>query len=226
MADQSLIATATQRPGGKGVFYRAPLGTDVPEDSVVALPAACKDHGYVGDSGIVQSTSRDTQKKKALGGVTVKNLQNDYTQTYQVTLLESKNAETLRTVVGDDNVEVDANGYPIKVTHTKTQLPVSMFVIDTIDDEGLLHRDVIERGQITTVGDVTKVHTDTISYQITIEVFETDGHFTIELHEPPETPAGLDAPADPEPEPPTGGAGSGGGELDTDPDAAPDPDGV
>ncbi|MBJ8342777.1 IPT/TIG domain-containing protein [Antrihabitans sp. YC3-6] len=214
MADSANVSVATPRPGGVGVFYRAPLGTTAPTDAIASLSNLFKDHGYVGESGIVNSASRDVQKKKSFGGATVATLQNDYTETYQVTLLEDKNAETLRTVFGDSNVEVDEDGFPIKVRHNKSILPKSFYVVDTIDGEGMLQRDLIEIGQVTTVGDITKVHTDTVEYTLTIECFENaDGDTVVELREPPSgsssavpTVTGVT---------PTGNFGTAGGQLRT-----------
>ena len=192
MADSTLVSTPTPRPGGAGVFYRAPLGTTVPTTVSAVLGVEFEDHGYVGESGIINAASRDVQKKKAFGGATVATLQNDYTETYQVVLLEDKNAATLRTVFGAGNVEVDVDGYPIKVHHNKAILPKSVYVVDTIDGEGRLQRDVIEIGQVTTVGDITKVHTDTVEYTITIECFENaDGDNVVELREPAADASGV-----------------------------------
>lgn len=191
MADSALVSVATPRPGGVGVFYRAPLGSAIPTTVSSVLGPEYKDHGYIGDAGITNAASRDVQKKKAFGGATVATLQNDYTETYQVVLLEDKNAATLRTVFGDANVETDVDGYPVKVRHNKAILPKSVYIVDTIDGAGRLQRDVIEVGQVTTVGDIKKVHTDTVEYTITIECFENaDGDNVVELREPAEAAAG------------------------------------
>lgn len=167
MADVSVAA-----PRVTGTFFRAPLGTTAPTDAVSPLGVQFADHGNVGESGIVRSVSRDVQKKKNFGGATVATLQNDYTETYQLTLLDDFNGTVLRTVFGDDNVIINVDGFPEVVDSTKTVLPRSLFVIDTLDGEQRLKRKVLFEAQVTTVGDITEVHTDTVEYQLTIEVFE------------------------------------------------------
>lgn len=184
MGDTTNVAVASSRPGGVGVLFRAQRGAPKPPNAFATPDPKFKDLGFVGDSGIVIARARDVQKKKALGGATVKTMQTDFTCTYKIVLLEDRNAEVLRTIAGDDNVEVDNDGFPIRVKHRKDPLPVSGWIVDTIDDQGALERDYIELGQITTVGDVTKVHTDTVQYEITIEVFEnSEGIYVDEMRD-------------------------------------------
>lgn len=185
MGDTTNVAVATSRPGGVGVLFRAQRGAPKPANAFATPDPKFKDLGFVGDSGIVIARARDVQKKKALGGNTVKTMQTDFTCTYKIMLLEDRNAEVLRTIAGDDNVIVDNDGFPIRVIHRKDPLPISSWIVDTIDDLGALGRDFIELGQITTIGDVTRVHTDTVQYEITIEVFEnSDGIYVDEMRDP------------------------------------------
>lgn len=186
MGDTTNVAVATSRPGGVGVLFRGKRGAPKPASAFAALDMTKYwDQGFVGDTGIVISRARDVQKKKALGGNTVKTMQTDFTCTYKIVLLEDRNANVLRTIAGDDNVIVDNDGFPIRVIHRKDPLPVCAWVIDTIDDQGALSRDFIELGQITTIGDVTRVHTDTVQYEITIEVFESStGVYVDEMRDP------------------------------------------
>ncbi|MBM4525181.1 hypothetical protein GS462_11240 [Rhodococcus hoagii] len=186
MGQQENVAVATSRPGGVGVLFRGRRGAPKPANAFANLDMTKYwDQGFVGETGIVISRSRDVQKKKSLGGAVVKTMQTDFTCTYKIVLLEDRNANVLRTIAGDDNVIVDQEGFPIRVKHRKDPLPVCTWVVDTIDDQGALGRDFIELGQITTIGDVTRVHTDTVQYEITIEVFEnSEGLYVDEMRDP------------------------------------------
>ncbi|SHU53908.1 phage tail tube protein [Mycobacteroides abscessus] len=160
-----------------GSVLVAPLGTAGPTDATAALPVAWVDLGYAGEDGFTESTKRDTKKKKAFGGATTKVLQTDFSATIKLKLQESLNAEVLKAVYGATNVTVTAasatHGAQVKVRKNKRKLPHLSWVIDTQDSElGAKYRNYIPDGQITELGDVTIVHTDTIEYEITIEAFE------------------------------------------------------
>lgn len=184
MADVSV-----SNPRSTGTFFRALPGAVAPTDAVSPLGNLFADHGNVGESGIVRSVARDVQKKKNFGGKTVATLQNDYTETYQLTLLDDYNGTVLKSVFGDDNVIINEDtGFPEVVDSSAAVLPRGMYVIDTLDGERRLKRKVLYDAQIITVGDITEVHTDTVEYQITIEVFEVvianKARFTREYRSP------------------------------------------
>ncbi|BDB58988.1 MULTISPECIES: IPT/TIG domain-containing protein [Rhodococcus] len=182
MADISVAA-----PRSTGTLFRAPIGTSLPTDAVTDLASVSplyEDLGDLGESGIARSISRDTQKKKAFGGHTVAILQNDYTETLQTTLLDDYNGSVLKSIFGDDNVIFDLDGFPTVVDSTKQVLPRCVWIADTLDNENRLKRLVVAEGQITTVGDHSLVHTDTVEYPITIEVFEKNARFVREYRSP------------------------------------------
>ena len=58
---------------------------------------------------------------------------------------------------------------------TKKKLPKLSWVIDSTDTElEAFYRNYIPIGQIMTLGDVVIVHTDTIEYEVELEVFEDE----------------------------------------------------
>lgn len=184
MADVANVYAAM--PKASGALAYAPLGSDLPTDATTALDAAFVDGGYIGEDGFTESIQRDTTKKKAFGGSTVKVLQTDFTATVTFRFLESLNADVLKAVWGDDNVTVDAG--KITVKKNKATLPHMSWVIDTIDGDASL-RSVIPNGQIISTGDVQIVHTDTIEYEVTIECFEDeDGNNILTYTDVPSTP--------------------------------------
>jgi hypothetical protein len=167
-------------PAVTGTLLRAPLGATAPTDAVTAPDAAFLDLGYIGEEGYVESNKRDTEKKKAFGGATVKILQKDFTATVKLSFLESTNAEVLKSVYGDDNVSIDGDDITIK--KNKIMLPHSAWIMDTIDESVGLIRSYIPDGQVISLDDIKRVHTDTIMYTIEIECFENeDGDNIIEF---------------------------------------------
>lgn len=160
-------------PRATGALFRAPIGSTAPTDASTVLDPEFVDLGYIGEDGFTESNARDTDKKKAFGGATVKVLQTDYTSTVQFAFMESVNGDVLRAVYGDDNVTIDDTSGEIEIKKNKMTLPRSMWVIDTVDGE-MFRRNFIPNGQITEVDDITLTHTDTITYTVTIEAFEDE----------------------------------------------------
>ncbi|WP_306365440.1 hypothetical protein [Nocardia sp. CC227C] len=182
MADSANVFVASPRPGGVGVFSRAPLGTALPTDAATALAVDYLDHGYLGEEGLVITTTRDTTDHKAFGGDTVATTQDNYDWMVKVILLEDGNLNVLKTTFGDDNV-TDSGGL-ITVKHNRIRLPRSVFVLDTIGDNGVLKRQVIPVGQVVSVGDITLVHTDLVRYELDVKAYpNTAGDNVIEYIE-------------------------------------------
>lgn len=165
-------------PGRNGVFFRGPIGAPLPKDAESELDQNFVDQGIVGEDGVTQSITRDTEDVKAYGGDIVYTLQTDYGEEFTVVVYESRNIETLKTVFGESNVdEVDGN---IVVRHNKAKLPRSSFIFDHEIDNGL-KRQVMEIGQVVSVGDIVNVHSDIVKYELTIKAFpNADGNVLIE----------------------------------------------
>ena len=171
----------SSNPGRAGVFYRAPLGATVPTSAIDQLDALYEDQGIVGEDGVAQAITRDTEDVKAYGGDTVYTLQTDYGQEFTVTVYESTNVPTLKTVFGDDNVTVDDEGN-ITVLHNKSRLPRSTVVFDHLIDQGV-KRQVAEQAQVVSVGDIVNVHTDIVKYELTIKLYpDVNGNVLVEYY--------------------------------------------
>lgn len=169
----------SSNPGRNGVMFRAPIGVELPADAVSELAEDFIDQGIVGEDGVTQAITRDTEDVKAYGGDVVYTLQTDFGEEFTVVMYESRNVELLKTVFGDDNVTDDGEGN-ITVLHNKTKLPRSTFVFDHLIDGGV-KRQVIEIGQVVSVGDIVNVHTDIVKYELTIKAFpNADGNVLVE----------------------------------------------
>ena len=104
--------------------------------------------GFIGEDGVTEANDRDTDKIKAWGGDTVRVIQNDHTITYSFTFLELGNAEVLKLIYGEENVEVSDD--QIQVKKNSQVLPHKTWVIEVFDkgaDRKI--RLVVPDGQIT-----------------------------------------------------------------------------
>lgn len=176
MADSKLIWAST-RPEDGGVFYRAPLGTTLPDMSDApwdTLDPAFKDHGWMGDKGITNSLKRDTKEHQAFGGDVVKVTFDKYTEQLKVTCYET-NETVLKTAFGDDNVTVDeTSGHrQITVNHSSVPPERAVFLARVIDgDKTRLIR--VQEGQLLTIDDVVHVNTDLVQYTFVIQCYKPD----------------------------------------------------
>jgi hypothetical protein len=166
------------QPLASGVIFVAPLTTPAPTSAVSPLAPGFVDLGYVGADGFTERNERSVDQKRSFGGKTVKVLQTEFSSSVEVVLLESISANVLKAVFGEPNVTVTPatpqHGVQVKVNKNGRKLPYQSWVIDTWDDEtGAKYRNYMPNAKITTVGDITVSHSDTIEYRITIEAFET-----------------------------------------------------
>ena len=167
MAGTSARNVAVGRPNLEvsGGILVAPTGSARPEDAETALDAAYVPLGYVGEDGVTETSERSTEVIRAWGGVKVRTVQTEYGCSISLTLIESRRAETLRAVFGEENVSVGAGGITVK--RNEKVLPHRQWVIDMKDGEHARRLDV-GYGQITEVGDITYVDGEAISYEVTI----------------------------------------------------------
>lgn len=167
-------------PGKNGVLFRAPLNTALPKDTMSELDPAFADLGIVGEDGLTQAITRDTEDKKSYGGDIAYTLQTDYSQELTATLYESANIDVLKTVFGDDNVQETSEGF--KVLHNKKKLPRSVFVAEHLTDQGT-KRQVIPIGQVVNLGDIQNTHQDIVMYEVTTKCFpDADGNVMYEYY--------------------------------------------
>ena len=150
-----------------GGLLVAPLGTPRPTSHTDAFNAAYVSAGYLSTDGVTESSERATEVIRAWGGDKVRTVQTEYGTTLSLTLIESRRAEALRLVFGDDNVVVDSTSGTVTVKRNSKVLPHRQFIIAMLDGEESSHLDV-GYGQVTAVGDITYVDGEAISYELTI----------------------------------------------------------
>lgn len=158
-----------------GVFFRAPVGTALPEGATEVLDDKFEDHGAVGADGFNVSPERSSTDINMFGGDVFTSVQESYSVNFTLTLLEDDREAVSKTVFGDNNVEVtpatEAEGKKTRILYTSEPLPISSFVLKAVSGEKSKTY-VIERGQITTVAEVTTVHNNVTQYQVTGRAFK------------------------------------------------------
>lgn len=149
-----------------GVVARAELGTTLPTDASSVLDTKFKKLGLVSDEGEKMSVERSTDKIRAQGGQVARIIQTEFTQSLEFTLLESTNADVLKSVFGDKNVAVGEGTVTIK---HNADLPLAGVFVVTLKDGERKRRLVIPNGQLTISGEIQYVHSNVITYPVSIE---------------------------------------------------------
>lgn len=130
--------------------------------------------GYIGDSGVVETNERSTDKIRAWGGDTVKVVQTEHNVSYKFTFLETLNSGVLKAVYGEDNVTTTpataSSGTLHEVAINATALPHKSYVFEVKDGAAKI-RIYIPDGQIIEVGDVTYSDGEVVGYEVTVEAF-------------------------------------------------------
>ena len=133
------------------------------------FPAGFTGLGYISEDGITESITRESEDIKAFGGDVVLSTQTEFSNTFQLTLIEVLNVDVLKEVFGSSNVS-GALGTGITVNVNSAELTERAWVFDLIV-RGAVERLVIPNGKITEVGETTYSDSDVIGYDITITAF-------------------------------------------------------
>ena len=179
MASNDTSTVSVGKANKTGAAFSAIAGTDIPTDATTDLGESFTNHGYVGVDGLTNTTERETSDIKAWGGDIVLTPVNSFKETYQLTLIQSLDADTLKAVYGSSNVT--ATSKKITVTHGSVELEHRAWVFEVLLSGGGVKRICIPDGQITEIGDVVYKDDQEIGYAITITAFpDADGNTSYE----------------------------------------------
>lgn len=135
------------KPKVTGGVYIAPKGTTLPTDGTTALSADFKSLGYVSEDGLTNAVETDTEDVKSWDGMVVLSEETSFTETFTLNLIET-NVDTLKTIYGETNVEVDDQTGAITVHSNNKALPEQVIVFEIAMTGGRIKRIVIPHGKI------------------------------------------------------------------------------
>ncbi len=171
---QTATNVAAAKPAVGGALSVAATTATLPTDATTAL-VGFTGLGYISEDGITESITRESEDIKAFGGDVVLSTQTEFSNTFQLTLIEVLNVDVLKEVFGSSNVS-GALGTGITVNVNSAELTERAWVFDLIV-RGAVERLVIPNGKITEVGETTYSDSDVIGYDITITAFpDTSGN--------------------------------------------------
>lgn len=160
---------AFAKGGVSGTVYRAPKGTDLPEDATTALPDVWKSVGYIGEDGITFSEDTDTTSINEMGGNAVKTVVSSYSETAQFVMIET-NEHSLKERYGDKNVEWDETNKKYKFAHRIPDGDGCPHVIEILKTNGYVERTVIADASPSEFGDAQYHGSDGIGYDVTLSM--------------------------------------------------------
>lgn len=151
-----------------GGIAAGPVGTALPTDATTELDKALVRLGLVGEDGVTITRDRSTEDKRAWGGLIARTVQSEFSETATTSFLESDKAEVLKEVYGESNVTIAKDKITIK--HNELTLDNRVFVFEMKDGKKR-RRIVLPNAQITGTDDVQYVHSELISYAVTITAY-------------------------------------------------------
>lgn len=168
---------STGKPNGNGSIFVADAGTTLPTDATTTLSGDFTNLGYVSEDGLTNSNSPESDTGKAWGGDIVITYQTEKPDTFQFTLIGSKDVNVLETVYGTANVSGSLST-GIAITANATEAEEHVWVFDMLMRENTIKRIVVPSGKITEVGDITYTDDALVGYELTVQAFPDSSNNT------------------------------------------------
>lgn len=160
----------TGKPNIGGAIYTAPIGTTLPTDATTALDNAFVCLGYVSEDGLSNNNELSVEAIKAWGGNIVYRSLTEMNDEFGLALIETENADVLKTVYGESNVTVDASrNISVDVVGEDPIERVWVFELALRGDKA--KRIVIPDGAITSRDEITYNDSDAVAYGITVSAY-------------------------------------------------------
>lgn len=159
-----------------GGLNAADLGTAVPTNASDPLDAQKYfPMGYISEDGLSISEDATDDDVVIWGGMKIRKIRSQFGATISGKLLSTRDEKVLKRTFGGGNVEKSGNSLTVK--HGVGIAPKSVYVIETLDENGFARRYVVPVGQIMTTGSRSLTHADTDGIEFSIEALpDADGY--------------------------------------------------
>lgn len=161
---------ATGKAKISGAIYRAVLssGLTIPTDPTTPLTSDFVCLGFVSEDGLTNGRSSESQDFKDWNGNIIYSSLTSQEDNFSFTLVEVLNEDVLKTIYGDDNVDVDLSTNTTTVKVSAADLPACAWVIETVLN-GRAKRIVIPNGKVSEVADVVYKADELMGFQTTVK---------------------------------------------------------
>lgn len=158
------------KPKVAGAVYVAPTGTTLPTDATTALNAGFVGLGYCSEEGLTNANTRSSADIKAWGGDIVLSIQDEKTDTFSLTFIETLNINVLKEVFGSGNVSGSLSA-GITVNVNSTELTERSWAIEMVMRGSTVKRIIIPNGKITATEDITYTDNEATGFGVTITAY-------------------------------------------------------
>lgn len=155
-----------------GMFFHAPADTALPTDPTATLDTAWTHVGDVSDAGITLELSKSTTNLRNWANAVKRVIMTEHSETIQAPIMDTTE-ESLKTVVGADNVSVSNN--VITVNLSAGNLPPEEAFLWVMKDGDDMMMIGCSRGQVSSVDNVTFAPGDPIRWTPTITAMGEGG---------------------------------------------------
>jgi hypothetical protein len=155
------------KPLATGAIFVAPSGTNVPTDAVSKLAETFRCVGYIGEDGVTNAVTSNSEPVKAWGGDTVLNTQTSREETFAFKMIEA-NEVSLEQAYGAGNINTNSADGSISIKHNSKERSVYVYVIEVILNDNKVKRVVVPVGKIIEMGDVVYKDNEPIGYEVTV----------------------------------------------------------
>lgn len=161
-----------------GVYFRAPLGTDMPTKPVekaADLDPDFDDQGTCAQDGLSVGITRTSNTVKDFDGADYIDIQTEYSGTFKIKLLDVDAEAVKKTAFGDANVTVTpataTNGKRYHVAHNADVLPLCSHVFAT--KYGAKFKTyAIDIGRVSEIAEFKAESQDAMGLELTIKAFK------------------------------------------------------
>lgn len=157
----------TGKPAVAGAIYVESSGTASLPTSADGAITGFTSLGFVSEDGMVNANTFDSTPVKDWGGSTVLTIEDNYTDTFQFTLLEALNVDVLKEIFGASNV-TGTLSTGITVNAKPSQHSSKKWIVDMVMRNNVLKRICLPAAAISAVGEVTYANSDAVGYNVTL----------------------------------------------------------